>query len=51
MYVVLGASGLEGFASRTRLLRPVVEPAEVGAILMANARSFIEGRSGASRGR
>ncbi|XYH92653.1 alpha/beta hydrolase family protein [Sorangium sp. So ce1128] len=36
MYVVLAASGQEGFATRTRLLRPMVESTGIGAILLEN---------------
>ncbi|WP_438002883.1 alpha/beta hydrolase family protein [Sorangium sp. So ce321] len=34
MYVMLAASGDEGFATRTRLLRPMVESTGIGALLL-----------------
>lgn len=36
MYVVLAASGEEGFAARTRLFQPMVEAAGIGALLLEN---------------
>jgi hypothetical protein len=36
MYVVLAASGEEGFSGRTRLLQPMVEAAGIGVLLLEN---------------
>lgn len=37
LFVVLGASGEEGFGMRTRLFRPMVERAGIGVVLLENA--------------
>jgi hypothetical protein len=37
LYVVLGASGEEGFAMRTRLFRPMVERDGIGVLFLENA--------------
>ncbi|MFO0762395.1 MAG: alpha/beta hydrolase family protein [Byssovorax sp.] len=37
IYVVLGASGEEGFGMRTRLYRPLVEAGQLGVVLVENA--------------